>query len=1005
MSVNKGDKPPALHNEKRFVFQSNLNRLLSETKRVPPSSTPCAKCEQRKRICICSTVNGAVGKAPVYELTELADTKIMLSELRDSLNDIDIEKWSYHTKIMDETSLVVKQIADITTVVNGRKEPGAELVTNAWVKLYEILEFYKVVETLIPRLAEDGGTINSFHLSECPGGFIAALNHAIKQRNSTANLSWQATSLNPYHEGNSHMECLAEDILYRDTVTNWLTGSDESGNINKTANIEYIWDRVSRASKFNKGRAPVLVDIVTADGSFCCQADPNNQETLTAPLKLSEVVCALGLMRVGAIFILKMFTLFEESSLSIFTILKMCFKTVEVYKPHLSKSNGSEVYVVCIGFNGITSVLLCALCKIIDEYTASKERRAIIPKEWVPSSFRAEFVDCAMMFAQIQCRSLRHCMGQYMQISDENQYFKRKREFAKQFLAQFPVNPIPSDCRLVKYISFSDTVITGKDTSSLYHVPKRHLPNLESRRVFAKRYEELQKGRQELYRTSRQKENTSQFIILSEEATCADFGRNTADLFAFAKTYRPAYPEFSLSPLSFDLDPSLIDDLRMDLKHQKYVKESWFVSAPLHAHHIRMSHFVCNDLLYDVMHIRLLCGQRIPVVTQMDVFLHDGACGEAMSDINILPNSCTVDLALVAKQFLDIKRYKSYTEITSNPSQQFPAISLMKRHNLPGYLIYSFCQNGTGESLIHFDSSYELQVILDSFVGEGTLKTTLGFNYDQLLSQQEGYKSLTTQLQDTTLKNSVDFIFCDCRRSSNFHREVLSEEFKLKHVLVAQLIQAFFCLSPGGDLVIALSTTITRFTICIITVLRVCFQDVYLYRPESVPPWTQRSYVICRKYSEGDNSYIRYYLQCLWDAICLHKKSGREVLQTLRPAHFTHLSRQLWEFNTGLLLSHFNDLEIHTKSEPVVRPREFYAMDFLKQHDLVDLLYPSAVIDALGSCRLLSLEQQQKCDSSVEPRGSEKRARTEDTEEHVDTPENSPSQDNSHSPIWSSDEE
>ncbi|GFE55835.1 ribosomal protein RNA large subunit methyltransferase J [Babesia ovis] len=1004
MATQGGEKPAALHNEKRFVFQNSLNKLLADTKRVPPSSKPCAKCEQRKRVCICSTVNGAVGRAAVYEIAELAETRSMLSELRDSLNDIDIEKWSYHTKILDETSLVVKQIGELSTVVNGRKEPGAELVTNAWAKLYEILEFYKVLDLVKPELATQGGDVHSFHISECPGGFIAALNHAVKQKNSMANLVWQATSLNPYHEGNSHMECLAEDILYRDTITHWISGADESGNITKTANIEYIWDRVSRPSKFNKGKLPVLADIVTADGSFCCQADPNNQESLTAPLKLSEVVCALGLMRVGAVFVLKMFTLFEESSLSIMALLSMCFKTVEVYKPHLSKSNGSEIYIVCIGFNGITSVLLCALCKIVNEYSSSKDRRAIIPKEWVPSAFKAEFIECAKMFAQLQCRSLRNCMSQYMQISDENAFYKRKREFAKQFLAQFPVNPIPSDCRLVKYMSFTEDVITGKDTSSLFHVPKRHLPDLDTRRAFAQSYDDLQQRRREMYRQYRQNKEQKHFLALSHEATCADFGSDIAQVLKFANEYRPPYPTFGVGPLSFDLDESMLTELRADLKNQRYIKDSWFVSAPIHVQDIRMSYFVCNDLLYDVMRVRTLCGERLPIVTPMDILCVDGAVGEAMSDINMLPNAATVDLAMVVKRFLDIKRYKSYLEITTNSSQQFPAISLMKRHNIAGSLIYGFNSGGDSESIIHFDSSYELQVILDSFVGEGAVKTTIDFNYDQRLSQSDGYKSLTTQLQESPLRNSCDFVFCDPRRLPQHHREVFFEEYKSKHVLVAQLVQAFCCLAHGGDLVVACSTLMTRFTICIITVLRTVFDQVHIYSPESAAPWTQRLYIVCRRYNDQDNSLCRYYLQCLWDAICLHKKSGKEVVQTLRPSHFTHFARRLWEFNTAMMLSQFNDLELHTRGPVHDGARDARAMEFLHSLGVIDLLFPPTLLDALGPCRLLSLDSvNHDVDLS---RLTEKRPREEDSDGQVATPPDSPAQEErSGSPIWSSDEE
>ncbi|CDR95586.1 ribosomal RNA large subunit methyltransferase J domain containing protein, putative [Babesia bigemina] len=952
MATAATEKTPALHNEKRFVFQGSLNRLLADAKRVPPSATPCQKCVQRKRVCICETVTSAVGRAPAYEIAELAETRTMLSELRDSLNGVDIEKWSVHTRLLDQTSLVAKQVSEITTVVNGRREPGVELVTNAWLKLYDILQTYKVLDAVKPDLDTEGGVVRSFHISECPGGFIAALNHAIKQRNSLAELAWQAISLNPYHEGNSHGKCLAEDILFRETARNWLNGADDSGNVTRTLNIEYIWDRISRPSRFNKGRSPVLVDIVTADGSFDCQADPNNQEALTAPLKLAEVVCALGLMRVGAIFVLKMFTLFEESSLSIMALLNMCFKTVEVYKPHMSKANSSEVYVVCMHFNGITSVLLCALCKIVSEYAANHHRRAILPREWVPSSFRTEFVECATMFAQLQCRSLRSAMAQFLQVTDENAFYKRKREFARLFISQFKISAIPSDCRLVKYISFSENTITGKDTSSLLHVPKRILPDLDTRRNYVKCYKDLQARRVELHRQYAQKEDPSHFITLGEEATSAEFGRDIADALRFANEFKPPYPQLNDGTLMLDLDERLLSELRADMLNQRYLKDSWFVAAPLQAHEVRMSHFVCNDLLYDVSRMRTLCGARAPIVTAMDALCVDGAVGEALSDINMLPNGGMVDLAVISQCFLDINRYKAYLEITCNAGQQFPAVSLLKRHGIPGSIIYGFKANGDASSHIQFDSSYELQVIVESFLGEGTVNQCIDFKYDECLTRGEGHRCLTAQLQESPIRNSCDFVFCDTTNSSVHHREVCMDEFKSKPVIVAQLVQALYCLSPDGDLVVSVRTIITRFSVCLVTVLRTVFDEVHLYRPDSVAPWTQRCYIICKRYNDREKNHCRYYLQCLWDAICLHKKAGKEVVQTLRPHHFTYFARKLWEFNTRLFLSELDDIAAHSKGESLKADRKNVAVQLLQNLGVVDILYPPRLLQAQGPCRL-----------------------------------------------------
>ncbi|KAK1443072.1 hypothetical protein BgAZ_305900 [Babesia gibsoni] len=997
MATNNAEDQALLHNEKRFVFQGNLNRLLLDPKHVPPSSQSCAKCIQRKRVCICSTINGSVGRAPTYEVVELAETKLLLSQLKDSLNDIDINKWSVHTKLLDHTSLVVKHLSELNTNVNGHLEPGVELATNAWLKLYEILEVYKVVETLKPNIATERGEFRSFHLSECPGGFIAALNHTLKCKNSLCEHSWMATSLNPYHEANNHNECLAEDILFRETPSHWLNGADESGNIMSASIIEYIWDRVSRPSRYNKNKEPVLFDLVTADGSVNCQSDPNNQESMTAALKLSEMVCALGLMRVGSIFIIKMFTFFEESSLSMIALLSMCFKSVEVYKPHLSKASSSEVYVICIGFNGITSVLLCALCKFVNEYVHGKKNNAILPKEWIPSSFRAEVVECAKMFAQLQCRNMRNTMSQYMQIADESVLYKKKRVFATKFLNKFNIKAIPSDCRLVKYMSYSDSVITGKSTSSLFHIPKRHIPNLDARRVYVKQYRELQERRKELYKQYKTKKEPSHFLNISEECTPAEFGKNIKGMIDFSREYRPDYPELNMDRLSFDLDDRLLSDLRSDLKNQRYLKESWFVAAPLHAHEIRMSHFVCNDILYDVTCLRTYCGDKLPVVTPQDILWVEGGVGEALSDFNLLPNPGMVDLALVFKEFLKMDKYKSFLEITTNASQQFPAVSLLKRHGISGSLICGFKSSSEGGSLIHFDSFYDLQVIVNSFVGDGSLTHCLEFNYDEHLSKSSGYKALTTQLVESPLRSSCDFVFCDSRRYPAHHREPCFYELKTKHILVAQLVQALNCISPTGDIVIATSTIITRFTVCIIIVLRAVFDEVHLYHPPSAAPWTQRSYIICKRYNDKDNSLCRHFLQCLWDAICLHKKGGKEVVQSLLPVHFTQYARKLWDVNTKFLLEEFEDIALHESGEVLKSSREEHAVNLLQRLGVINILFPTRLVESSDPCRLPIF-------GNVEIVDKPQKRKLEELDTLVVTPPESPSIEEDGSPIWSSEE-
>jgi len=55
----------------------------------------------------------------------------------------------------------------------------------------------------------------------------------------------------------------------------------------------------------------------------------------------------------GGSFLVKMFTLFEHSSICLVYILKCLFHVVVINKPIMSTPGNSETYIICKGFRGI----------------------------------------------------------------------------------------------------------------------------------------------------------------------------------------------------------------------------------------------------------------------------------------------------------------------------------------------------------------------------------------------------------------------------------------------------------------------------------------------------------------------------------------------------------------------------------------------------------------------------------------------------------------------------
>lgn len=128
---------------------------------------------------------------------------------------------------------------------------------NSWAKFYEILAKTGVLD--LPSDAASGArrVVKSVHLCECPGGFVAATNHFLKTRPEGALLhSWRAASLNPYFEGASPLEALDDDVLFRQTERRWVVGPDGSGDIRRRANIEALWQQLTRKSSHPNAPPP-----------------------------------------------------------------------------------------------------------------------------------------------------------------------------------------------------------------------------------------------------------------------------------------------------------------------------------------------------------------------------------------------------------------------------------------------------------------------------------------------------------------------------------------------------------------------------------------------------------------------------------------------------------------------------------------------------------------------------------------------------------------------------
>jgi len=238
---------------------------------------------------------------------------------------------------------------------------------------------------------------NSVHLCEAPGAFVLATNHFLRSRYPAVRWDWVATTLADSEIGDDYS-------LLHYTAPHWNFGADATGDIRSIENIQELYSDCGRRFGFCRGGA----DLVTADGSVDCSQKPKEQESTVAWLHMCEVVAAIGLLSPGGMIVLKMFTLFEDSSVDILYLLSCFFTDVEVCKPITSAPGNSETYVVCTSFVGATHLQIQLLCSSI--------RTHVPVTAAVPVQFTRRVRQIAEYFALHQinsiCRNLtifHHC--------------------------------------------------------------------------------------------------------------------------------------------------------------------------------------------------------------------------------------------------------------------------------------------------------------------------------------------------------------------------------------------------------------------------------------------------------------------------------------------------------------------------------------------------------------------------------------------------------------------
>lgn len=170
---------------------------------------------------------------PLYNYRNLLDIKDKLNGVKSKLDDKEIVSWHRHTKFTNRSANIIPEV---------RKKFNAELCTQGWTKLHEILTVFNIVPDSMIRL-------NSLHLCEAPGAFVTSLNHYLKTHRMDVLWQWRAATLNPYYEGNDFVALIDQDRFMMETADNWYFGQDNSGDIMIWENVVGLVEKVKKELK------------------------------------------------------------------------------------------------------------------------------------------------------------------------------------------------------------------------------------------------------------------------------------------------------------------------------------------------------------------------------------------------------------------------------------------------------------------------------------------------------------------------------------------------------------------------------------------------------------------------------------------------------------------------------------------------------------------------------------------------------------------------------------
>lgn len=367
----------------------------------------------------------------VYQFPQLIQLKNKLNQVKKKLEETynNAQNLDIYQKIINYNSYgLLKRKNGILC-----QEYNAEIVSNAWLKMYENMSYLEPYLKKIEKGKDP--SFNSFHIAEAPGNFILAINHYMNTNFPKIEWNWLASTYIDLYSKHPDSKYLDDTYgMIKKYPDNWIFGADGDGDITSVENLLSFQQTIIKRFKNH-------LNFITSDVKYIStQFDFSEEENINIPVHLGHLLCSLLCLDKGGIMMLKEFTFFEAQSVSFLYIMNYCFDKLLIVKPESSRSANSEVYIIGFGYKqNLSEIQISQLLKIMNyirTLNTSLGSPSIFLKDDIPNDFVEKIIDLSKRILVKQIPSIQKNYELFKQYENNIKLFYKDNMSSQELLAK-----------------------------------------------------------------------------------------------------------------------------------------------------------------------------------------------------------------------------------------------------------------------------------------------------------------------------------------------------------------------------------------------------------------------------------------------------------------------------------------------------------------------------------------------------------------------------------------